>query len=445
MGTEAALKTFTAEELDEATNNYARENSLGRGGFGTGYRGKLADGSPVLVMKLNPDNTRQAAEKFTREVTILTRADHPHLVKLLGYNPEARCIVYESLPGGSLEDRLLTEGGRKTMKQKHRLRIAAEASEALLFLHHLEPPILHQDVKPGNVMLNEDLSCKVGGVGLAKFLPANDSSIWGTVGYIDPLLLRTGKYGPQSDLYGLGLVILQLLTGEKVNKVLEFAKFGLDGILDHLDKTVQWNPEIVKEVADVALKCRDRMSRPDLETVVLPMLKKYAEQTKGEKEAEAAPPAAAGAAGGGGASKGHDKKGAAAAAAAAPQKKGLFGCEGRRGKGVGNGRSGMEEGKKEGLGGGEGRRGRKEGKGGGEGRRGRKKGKGGGEGRRGRKKGKGGGEGRRKEEGKGRRGREEEGRRGREEGKGGGEGEMGRDEGKGKVKEEVKGGSEGKR
>ncbi|CAI5496728.1 unnamed protein product [Closterium sp. Naga37s-1] len=305
MGSEAVLKTFSGEELDEATNNYSRENSLGRGGFGTGYRGKLADGSPVLVMKLNPDNTREAAEKFTREVTILTRADHPHL------------------------DRLLTEGGRKTMKQKHRLRIAAEASEALLFLHHLEPPILHQDVKPGNVMLNEDLSCKVGGVGLAKFLPANDSSIWGTVGYIDPLLLRTGKYGPQSDLYGLGLVILQLLTGEKVNKVLEFAKFGLEGILDHLDKTVQWNPEIAKEVAEVALKCRDRTNRPDLETVVLPMLKKFAEQTKGEKDADAAPPAAAagGAKGGGGTSKGHEKKGAAAAAvaAAAPQKKSLFG------------------------------------------------------------------------------------------------------------------------
>ncbi|CAI7906118.1 unnamed protein product [Closterium sp. NIES-54] len=331
MGSDAVLKTFSGEELDEATNNYSRENSLGRGGFGTGYRGKLADGSPVLVMKLNPDNTRQAAEKFTREVTILTRADHPHLVKLLGYNPEARCIVYESLPGGTLEDRLLTEGGRKTMKQKHRLRIAAEASEALLFLHHLEPPILHQDVKPGNVMLNEDLSCKVGGVGLAKFLPANDSSIWGTVGYIDPLLLRTGKYGPQSDLYGLGLVILQLLTGEKVNKVLEFAKFGLEGILDHLDKTVDWNPEIAKEVAEVALKCRDRTNRPDLETVVLPMLKKFAEQTKGEKDADAAPPAAGaagggkGGGGGGGASKGHEKKGAAAAAAAAPQKKTLFG------------------------------------------------------------------------------------------------------------------------
>ncbi|CAI5481673.1 unnamed protein product [Closterium sp. Yama58-4] len=329
MGSEAGLMTFSAEELDEATNNYSRENSLGRGGFGTGYRGKLADGSAVLVMKLNPDNTRQAAEKFTREVTNLTRADHPHLVKLLGYNPEARCIVYESLPGGTLEDRLLTEGGRKTIQQKHRLRIAAEAAEALLFLHHLDPPILHQDVKPGNVMLNEDLSSKVGGVGLAKFLPANDSSIWGTVGYIDPLLLRTGKYGPQSDLYGLGLVILQLLTGEKVNKVLEFAKFGLDGILDHLDKTVQWNPEIAKEVAEVALKCRDRTNRPDLETVVLPMLKKFAEQTKGEKDADAAPPAGGGGAkggGGGGTSKGHEKKAApAAAAAAAPQKKSLFG------------------------------------------------------------------------------------------------------------------------
>ncbi|GJP34762.1 hypothetical protein CLOM_g19191 [Closterium sp. NIES-68] len=183
MGDAAGLKTFTAEDLDEATNSYSRENSLGRGGFGTGYRGKLADGSPVLVMKLNPDNTRQAAEKFTREVTILTRADHPHIVKLLGYNPEARCIVYESLPAGTLEDRLLTESGRKTLKQKDRLRIAAEASEALLFLHQLDPPILHQDVKPGNVMLNEDLSCKVGGVAWRSSSPRTtrpSGAPWGT-------------------------------------------------------------------------------------------------------------------------------------------------------------------------------------------------------------------------------------------------------------------------
>ncbi|GJP61942.1 hypothetical protein CLOP_g19061, partial [Closterium sp. NIES-67] len=191
MGDAAGLKTFTAEDSTKpriATRGKTRSAAAGsaRGTAGSSRTG------PVLVMKLNPDNTRQAAEKFTREVTILTRADHPHIVKLLGYNPEARCIVYESLPAGTLEDRLLTESGRKTLKQKDRLRIAAEASEALLFLHQLDPPILHQDVKPGNVMLNEDLSCKVGGVGLAKFLPANDSSIWGTVGYIDPLLLRTG-------------------------------------------------------------------------------------------------------------------------------------------------------------------------------------------------------------------------------------------------------------
>ncbi|GJP46170.1 hypothetical protein CLOM_g5488, partial [Closterium sp. NIES-68] len=294
------VRKFTGRELEQATNKFHRENSLGRGGFGTGYKGQI-DGRAVLVMKLNPDTSRQAGERFLREVTVLTRADHRHIVQLIGYNAEARCIVYEALPGGNLEDRLATETGRKSLRQKDRLRIAAEVAEALVFLHRLDYPILHQDVKPANVMLDDDLISKLGGVGLAKFLPVNDSSIWGTVGYIDPLLLRTGKYGPQSDVYGLGLVVLQLLTGEKVNKVLEYAKFGLEGVLEHLDKEVTWKDKIVRDVAELALRCRDKANRPDLETVVLPALQILAKDTALDLDQDGAPPPrqAAGGAGGG--------------------------------------------------------------------------------------------------------------------------------------------------
>ncbi|CAI7932009.1 unnamed protein product [Closterium sp. NIES-54] len=298
------VKKFTGRELEQATNKFHRENSLGRGGFGTGYKGQI-DGRPVLVMKLNPDTSRQAGERFLREVTVLTRADHRHIVQLIGYNAESRCIVYEALPGGNLEDRLATEAGRKSLRQKDRLRIAAEVAEALVFLHRLDYPILHQDVKPANVMLDDDLISKLGGVGLAKFLPVNDSSIWGTVGYIDPLLLRTGKYGPQSDVYGLGLVVLQLLTGEKVNKVLEYAKFGLEGVLEHLDKEVTWNDKIVRDVAELALRCRDKANRPDLESVVLPALQILAKDTALDLDQDGAPPprqaaGSSGARGGGG-------------------------------------------------------------------------------------------------------------------------------------------------
>lgn len=283
------VKIYTVQELEVATSNFSRDNSLGRGGFGTGYKGEI-DGEHVVVMKLNPDPSRQAGERFLREITVLTRAKHHHIVKMLGYNQDSRCIVYEALPGGNLEDRLTTEAGRQTLRQKDRLRIAAEVAEGLVFLHRLEPyPILHQDVKPANVMLAENLSSKLGGVGLAKFLPVNDSSIWGTVGYIDPLLLRTGKYGPQSDVYGLGLVILQLLTGDKVNKVLEFAKFGVDGIMEHLDKAVKWNEKLAMDAAELALRCRDKTNRPDLETVVLPALQILAKDTALELDTDDAP------------------------------------------------------------------------------------------------------------------------------------------------------------
>ena len=116
------IKKYTPKELDNATGNFARGNSLGRGGFGTAYKGEL-EGRPVLIMKLNPDQSRQASERFQREVTVLKRAKHKHIVRLLGYNAEVRCIVYESLPGGNLEDRLSSEAGRESLQQAERLQI----------------------------------------------------------------------------------------------------------------------------------------------------------------------------------------------------------------------------------------------------------------------------------------------------------------------------------
>eukprot|EP00270_Netrium_digitus_P020919 TRINITY_DN8754_c0_g1_i1.p1 TRINITY_DN8754_c0_g1~~TRINITY_DN8754_c0_g1_i1.p1 ORF type:complete len:365 (-),score=101.44 TRINITY_DN8754_c0_g1_i1:117-1211(-) len=301
-------RRYTAQEISASTNNFSRDNSLGRESFGTAYMGDL-NGTKVVVLKLTSDQTRNASERFLREVDGLLMVQHENIVNLLGYCPENRCLVYETLPGGNLEDCLSTASGREKLSQFDRLRIAKEVATALLFLHCMEPmPIMHQDVKPANIVLDEKKGSKLGGAGLARFLPVNDSGIWGTVGYIDPLLLKTGRYLPQSDVYGLGLVMLQLLTSEKVNKVLELAKFGLDGIVDNLDSSVTWNTDLVKKVADLALKCRGKSNRPDLENGILPVLEEYVAEAEALDAKEVKKPAEADRAGGGGGGRPVDTK-----------------------------------------------------------------------------------------------------------------------------------------
>jgi serine/threonine protein kinase len=163
-------------------------------------------------------------------------------------------------------------------------------SSALHFLHTAKPePIVHRDLKPANILLDHNFVSKIGDVGLAKLIPPTVSCtvteykntlLAGTFCYMDPEYVRTGTLRPTSDLYALGIILLQLLTAKPPMAVIEKVQTAIqEGSFNEiLDKTAgEWPLEETIEFAKLALKCTElrRRDRPDLETVVLPELERF--------------------------------------------------------------------------------------------------------------------------------------------------------------------------
>lgn len=211
------------------------------------------------------------------------------MVLLLGACPEYGCLVYEYMANGSLDDRLSRRGNTPVLPWQLRFRIASEIGTCLLFLHQTKPePLVHRDLKPANILLDRNYVSKIGDVGLARLVPPSvvDSvtqylmtSTAGTFCYIDPEYQQTGRLGTKSDIYSLGVLLLQLITAKPpmglthhVEKAIEKGTFP-----DMLDPAVpDWPVEEALNFAKLALKCTElrRKDRPDLATVVLPELER---------------------------------------------------------------------------------------------------------------------------------------------------------------------------
>lgn len=211
------------------------------------------------------------------------------MVLLLGACPEYGCLVYEYMANGSLEDRLFRHNNSPVLPWQIRFRIAAEIATGLLFLHHTKPkPLVHRDLKPANILLDQNYASKISDVGLARLVPpsvANSvtqyrmTSAAGTFCYIDPEYQQTGMLGIKSDVYSLGIMLLQIITAKppmglahRVENAIEEGSFA-----EILDPAVtDWPVEEALSFAKLALKCAElrRRDRPDLGQVVLPHLNK---------------------------------------------------------------------------------------------------------------------------------------------------------------------------
>ncbi|KAK4564709.1 hypothetical protein RGQ29_006686 [Quercus rubra] len=209
------------------------------------------------------------------------------MVLLLGACPEYGCLIYEHMANGSLEDRLFRRGGTPVLPWQLRFRIAAEIGTGLLFLHQTKPePLVHRDLKPGNILLDRNYVSKISDVGLARLVPPSvaDSvtqyrmtSTAGTFCYIDPEYQQTGMLGIKSDVYSLGVLLLQIITAKPpmglthhVERAIENGTFA-----EMLDPAVpDWPVEEALMFAKLALQCAEmrRKDRPDLGKVVLPLL-----------------------------------------------------------------------------------------------------------------------------------------------------------------------------
>ncbi|XP_062228665.1 LRR receptor kinase SERL2-like isoform X2 [Phragmites australis] len=219
------VKRFQFRELQSATDNFSSKNILGKGGFGNVYRGQLPDGTLVAVKRLKDGNAAGGEVQFQTEVEMISLALHRNLLRLYGFCMTAteRLLVYPYMSNGSVASRLK---GKPPLDWVTRKRIALGAARGLLYLHEqCDPKIIHRDVKAANILLDDYCEAIVGDFGLAKLLDHRDShvttAVRGTVGHIAPEYLSTGQSSDKTDVFGFGILLLELITGQTA---LEFGK-----------------------------------------------------------------------------------------------------------------------------------------------------------------------------------------------------------------------------
>ncbi|RDY11304.1 U-box domain-containing protein 35, partial [Mucuna pruriens] len=291
--TDVRYRRYRIEEIEAATNFFSESQKIGEGGYGPVYQCYL-DHTPVAIKVLRPD-AAQGRAQFQQEIDILSCMRHPNMVLLLGACPEYGVLIYEHMANGSLEDCLFRKKKNSVLPWQLRFRIAAEIATGLLFLHQTKPePLVHRDLKPGNILLDQNYVSKIGDVGLARLVPAVAENVTqccmtsaaGTFCYIDPEYQQTGMLGVKSDVYSLGILFLQLLTGRPAMGLAHHSGESLEKetFAEMLDPSVtDWPLEKALCLANIAVKCAElrRKDRPDLAKQVLPVLdqlRDFAEQ-----------------------------------------------------------------------------------------------------------------------------------------------------------------------
>ncbi|XP_071686399.1 protein NSP-INTERACTING KINASE 2-like [Rutidosis leptorrhynchoides] len=281
------LRRFQFRELQTATKNFTSKNILGKGGFGIVYKGLLSDGTVVAVKRLKDGNAVGGEIQFQTEVEMISLAVHRNLLRLYGFcmTSSERLLVYPYMSNGSVASRLKA---KPALDWTTRKRIALGAARGLLYLHEqCDPKIIHRDVKAANILLDDYCEAVVGDFGLAKLLDHHDShvttAVRGTVGHIAPEYLSTGQSSEKTDVFGFGILLLELITGQRA---LEFGKSAnqkgamLDWVkkihheskLDMLvDKDLKSNYDRIEleEMVQVALLCTQYLpsQRPKMSEV----------------------------------------------------------------------------------------------------------------------------------------------------------------------------------
>uniref|UniRef100_A0A7N2MST5 non-specific serine/threonine protein kinase n=1 Tax=Quercus lobata TaxID=97700 RepID=A0A7N2MST5_QUELO len=219
-----APKHYSYSEIKKMTNSFI--NKLGQGGYSSVYKGKLPNGKLVAVKVLS--ESKGNGEDFINEVASISRTSHVNIVTLLGFSCEKnkRALIYEFMPNGSLDKFIYHRDSSATnchLEWKTLYKIAVDIARGLEYLHRgCSTRILHFDIKPQNILLDEDFNPKISDFGLAKLCQRKDSIVSmlgmrGTVGYIAPEVFRRnfGGVSHKSNVYSFGMLVLEMVGGRK--------------------------------------------------------------------------------------------------------------------------------------------------------------------------------------------------------------------------------------
>ncbi|EOA18978.1 hypothetical protein CARUB_v10007617mg [Capsella rubella] len=267
-----SVKGYNFAELDSATSSFSDLSQIGRGGYGKVYKGHLPGGL-VVAVKRAEQGSLQGQKEFFTEIELLSRLHHRNLVSLLGYCDQKgeQMLVYEYMPNGSLQD-ALSARFRQPLNFGLRLGIALGSARGILYLHtEADPPIIHRDIKPSNILLDIKLNPKVADFGISKLIALDGGGVQrdhvttivkGTPGYVDPEYYLSHRLTEKSDVYSLGIVFLEILTGMRpishgrniVREVNEACEAGM--MMSVIDGSMgQYSEECVKRFMELAIKC----------------------------------------------------------------------------------------------------------------------------------------------------------------------------------------------
>ncbi|WVZ71670.1 hypothetical protein U9M48_020231, partial [Paspalum notatum var. saurae] len=262
------LRSFTEKEIEQITNGYS--TLLGIGAFGEVYKGALDDQRLVAVKKYK-DGTRK--EEFAKEVIVHSQINHKNVVRLLGCCTEENTlmIVMDFICNGNLNNILhcSNSDGHVPFPLDKRLDIAIDVAEVLSCMHSMYAPVLHGDIKPANILLDENLVPKLSDFGIARLLSTNEAqqtkNVIGSIGYLDPLFSQTGLLTPKSDVYSFGVVLVEMITRKKVadgnvNLIQNFSYFLRRGkaVRQMFDDEIvdgKKNIKVLEYIAKLAAEC----------------------------------------------------------------------------------------------------------------------------------------------------------------------------------------------
>ncbi|XP_028754611.1 L-type lectin-domain containing receptor kinase IX.1-like [Neltuma alba] len=262
----AGPRRFSHKELAKATNDFSENRKLGQGGFGAVYRGYFPDIDLTVAVKKISRGSRQGKREYVTEVKIISQLRHRNLVQLIGWCHEKGefLLVYEFMPNGSLDAHL--SGKKPPLPWSVRHKIVLGLASGMLYLHEeWEQCVVHRDIKSSNIMLDSSFNVKLGDFGLAKLvdhdLGPQTTGLAGTLGYMAPEYVSTGRASKESDVYSFGVVVLEIATGRKANDVMKDgdAEVGLiEWIWDHYgrgDLALAMDEKLTKDHDEREVEC----------------------------------------------------------------------------------------------------------------------------------------------------------------------------------------------